>query len=133
LRAIGAARSPARVRVMMHEANARKMNAALGAINDAAIQDVIVLGRPGTMLEVREALRAGEVVGLLADRALANEVHGIASSSEAQYRELIGLITSYSNDFSRVQSANNERYQRIAREIQDLKAAAAAGGLQQNR
>jgi len=73
LRAIGAARSPARVRVMMHEANARKMNAALGALNDAAIQDVIVLGRPGTMLEVREALRAGEVVGLLADRALAND------------------------------------------------------------
>lgn len=72
-------------------------------------------------------------VTAVADRTLVNEVHGLASSSEAQYRELIGLITSYSNDFSRVQSANNERYQRIAREIQDLKAAAAAGGLQQNR
>ena len=73
LRAIGGARSPARVRVLMHEANARKINAALGAVNDAAARDVIVLGRPGTMLEVRDALRAGEIVGLLADRAVADD------------------------------------------------------------
>jgi len=32
-----------------------------------------VLGRPQTMLEVRDALRAGEIVGLLADRAVAHD------------------------------------------------------------
>jgi hypothetical protein len=82
---------------------------------------------------VKLAARQTPAVTTVSDRSLVNEVHGLATSSDAQYRELIGLITSYSNDFSRVQSVNNERYQRIAREIQDLKAAAAAGGLQQNR
>ena len=73
LRSIGAARSPARVRVLMHEANARKLNATLGAVSNAAGRDVIALGRPETMLEVRDALRAGEIVGLLADRAVAHD------------------------------------------------------------
>jgi len=73
LRSIGAARSPARVRVLMHEANARKLNATLGAVSKLASSDVIVLGRPETMLEVRDALAAGEIVGLLADRAVAND------------------------------------------------------------
>jgi hypothetical protein len=82
---------------------------------------------------VKLAARQTPAVTTVADRSLANEVHGLATSSDQQYRELIGLITAYSNDFSRVQSANNERYQRMAREIQDLKAAAAAGGQPQNR
>ena len=73
LRAIGGARSPARVRVLMHEDNARKLNATLGALDKSASQDVITLGRPQTMLEVRDALRAGEIVGLLADRAVAHD------------------------------------------------------------
>ncbi len=73
LRSIGAARSPARIRVLMHEANARKLNATLGAVSKFASQDVIVLGRPETMLEVRDALGAGEIVGLLADRAVAHD------------------------------------------------------------
>ena len=73
LRRIGALESPARVRVLMHEANARKINATLGAVNSTTGRDVIVLGRPETMLEVRDALRAGEIVGLLADRAVAQD------------------------------------------------------------
>jgi len=83
--------------------------------------------------KVKLAARQAPAAANVADPRLVNEVHGLASASEAQYRELIGLITSYSNDFSRVQSAYNERYQRMAREIQDLKAAAAAGGQQPNR
>ena len=73
LRSIGAARSPARIRVLMHEANARKLNATLSAVSEFASHDVIVLGRPETMLEVRDALGAGEIVGLLADRAVAHD------------------------------------------------------------
>ena len=73
LRSIGAAQSPARIRVLMHEANARKLNATLGAVSKSASRDVIVLGRPETMLEVRDALGAGEIVGLLADRAVAHD------------------------------------------------------------
>jgi predicted LPLAT superfamily acyltransferase len=61
------------IRVLMHEANARKLNATLGAVSKFASRDVIVLGRPETMLEVRDALGAGEIVGLLADRAVAHD------------------------------------------------------------
>jgi len=73
LRALGAKYSPARIRVLMHEANARKINVTLGALNPGAYQDVIVLGRAQTMLEVRDAVRSGEIVGLLADRAVADD------------------------------------------------------------
>jgi predicted LPLAT superfamily acyltransferase len=73
LRSIGAAQSPARVRVLMHEANARKLNETLGTVSKFASRDVIILGRPETMLEVRDALAVGEIVGLLADRAVAND------------------------------------------------------------
>src|SRR5205823_1491948 len=42
----------------------------LHALNAELPSQVIVLGRPNTMLEVRDALAAGEIVGLLADRAV---------------------------------------------------------------
>ena len=73
LRSLGATHSPARVRVLMHEANASKMNAALRSVNGNPARDIIALGRPETMLEVRDAVRAGEIVGLLADRAVADD------------------------------------------------------------
>jgi len=73
LRSLGATHSPARVRVLMHEANASKLNATLRAVNGTPSRDIIALGRPETMLEVRDAVRAGEIVGLLADRAVADD------------------------------------------------------------
>jgi len=68
LRAVADAGSPVEVSVLMHEANAR-----LKAIFDAMggpgrAGAVIPLGEPDSMLRVREALEAGGLVGLLADR-----------------------------------------------------------------
>lgn len=68
LRAVADAGSPVAVSVLMHEANAR-LKAILDALGgpDRA-EAVIPLGEPGAMLRVREALEAGGLVGLLADR-----------------------------------------------------------------
>jgi len=57
----------------MYEDNARKLNAVLHAINPALSQHVIELGKPDSMLKVRDALRRGEYVGILADRVIEGE------------------------------------------------------------
>jgi predicted LPLAT superfamily acyltransferase len=72
LRMLGDLGSPVRVRPMMHETGAR-----VPAIEDSLAPnraaDIIRLGRPQTLLEAREALQAGELVGILADRVFQAE------------------------------------------------------------
>jgi predicted LPLAT superfamily acyltransferase len=70
MRVLAHVRSPVRVRVLMHEANAGKLTSVFASLNSDVPRQVIALGRPETMLEVRDALRGGDVVALLADRAL---------------------------------------------------------------
>lgn len=62
-----------RVRALMVADHSRNMERILGRIDSSQQTEIIELGRRSTMLEVRDALAAGEMVGLLADRAL---VHG---------------------------------------------------------
>lgn len=73
LRAV--ARGPAglKVAMLMYEDNARKISATLQAINPAAGEDIIRLGQVDSMLEARDRLDRGDLVGMLADRALADE------------------------------------------------------------
>ncbi|MHA6830985.1 LpxL/LpxP family acyltransferase [Ralstonia pseudosolanacearum] len=73
VRALGRTRPGMRIAITMYEDNARKINAALAAINPAAKPDVIGLGRVDAMLKVREALDANSMVGMLADRTLLRE------------------------------------------------------------
>jgi predicted LPLAT superfamily acyltransferase len=73
LRAIGRAHGGLRVAMLMYPDNARKINATLQAINPAATQDLIPLGRPDSMLQVRDRLQAGDLVGMLADRGIGGE------------------------------------------------------------
>jgi predicted LPLAT superfamily acyltransferase len=70
LRAIGRRRPGLRVAMVMFEENARKINAALSAINPAAQQDIVALGHADSMLKVHELIEGGSVVGMLADRCL---------------------------------------------------------------
>ena len=70
LRAVGRRQPGLRVVMVMYEENARKLNAALNAINPAAQQDIVSLGHADSMLKVHELLEAGSVVGMLADRRL---------------------------------------------------------------
>lgn len=73
LRALGRTRPKLRVAIMMYEENARNVNAVLAGVNPAFTQDVISLGRPEAMLEAREYLDRGAMIGLLADRTLREE------------------------------------------------------------
>jgi len=57
----------------MYEDNARKINAQLAAINPHAKPEIIPLGRIETMLDIAERLDRGALVGMLADRTLADE------------------------------------------------------------
>lgn len=73
LRAMAHAHAHAPVAMLMYEENARKINAILNAINPGAHQDVVALGHPDSMLRARDKLDAGFLVGMLADRSLAND------------------------------------------------------------
>jgi predicted LPLAT superfamily acyltransferase len=73
LRAAGRHLAGHPVSMLMYEENARKINAALHAINPAASQDIVPLGRVDSMLVASERLEAGHLVGVLADRGLSGE------------------------------------------------------------
>jgi predicted LPLAT superfamily acyltransferase len=73
IRAIGRSQTGLRVAMAMYEENARKINQMLAAINPGAKQDVIGLGRIDSMLKINDALQEGAMVGMLADRTLADD------------------------------------------------------------
>ncbi|NML25835.1 acyl-CoA synthetase [Zoogloea sp. G-4-1-14] len=68
LRAIGRNRTDRAVCMLMHAENARKINSVLAAINPAATQDILPLGKLDSMLHLRDRLDAGQMIGVLADR-----------------------------------------------------------------
>ncbi len=61
------------VTMVMYEENARRINAALAALNPKATPRIIGLGRPDAMLQVQQALDDGQLVGFLADRTLGQQ------------------------------------------------------------
>lgn len=73
LRAVGRGRAGLKVAMLMYEENARKINATLEAINPCATEDIIPLGRLESMLEAREKLDQGYLVGMLGDRGLGDD------------------------------------------------------------
>jgi predicted LPLAT superfamily acyltransferase len=73
IRAQGRKGAQNRLAMVMHEDNARKINAMLAAINPEAAQNIISLGRVDSMLKVWEHLKEGYAIGILADRTTANE------------------------------------------------------------
>ena len=61
------------VALLMYENNARMISRVLQAINPLAAQEIIALGRIDSMLHLRDRLDQGVVVGMLADRTLADD------------------------------------------------------------
>ncbi len=72
-RAIGRQQPGLKVAMVMYEENARKLNAALAAINPAAVQEIIPLGQIDSMLRVQACLDEGMVLGVLGDRTLGGD------------------------------------------------------------
>jgi len=70
LRAIAVSDCPVPIRVLMHDRHAAKLARVLHRLNAALPAQVIPLGQPRTMLDVRDALARGEIVALLADRSM---------------------------------------------------------------
>lgn len=73
IRALGREKMAPPANMVMYEENARKLNSVLNALNPELAQRVIELGKPDSMLKVRDALRRGEFVGMLADRVIEGE------------------------------------------------------------
>jgi predicted LPLAT superfamily acyltransferase len=69
LRALAARDSPVRVRALMYRANSGHLTGLFERLNPALSDSVIEIGRIDAMLRVRECVAAGEMVGILADRA----------------------------------------------------------------
>ena len=72
-RAIGRNQPDLKVAMVMYEDNARKLNAALAAINPAAMLEIIPLGQIDSMLRVQSSLDDGAALGILSDRTLSGE------------------------------------------------------------
>ena len=75
--AVGASRQTSsnpdslKLAMLMYPDNAVRINAVLGAISEPRFRpEVIALGRPNSMLQLRDWLDAGGMAGLLADRTL---------------------------------------------------------------
>jgi predicted LPLAT superfamily acyltransferase len=77
LRAFGRG-SPVPVRPLMYRGTTAALSTFMEALDPAIRRDVIEIGTPTTMLQVRESLARGEIVGILADRAPPG-VHRFAS------------------------------------------------------
>ena len=73
IRSLGREARGLKVRMVMYEENAKKVNSVLQAINPALSQDVIGLGKIDSMMKVERALASGEFVGMLADRTIKGE------------------------------------------------------------
>jgi predicted LPLAT superfamily acyltransferase len=76
MRAVADAGSPVPLSILMHESNAARVKSFFDALGgEARAAAIIPLGRPDSMLRVREALDRGELVGLLADRTPGGAPH----------------------------------------------------------
>ncbi len=67
-RAVGRRRQDRPISLLMYEENARKIRAALAAINPRLAAEVIGLGRLDSLITVADRLQRGHFIGVLADR-----------------------------------------------------------------
>jgi predicted LPLAT superfamily acyltransferase len=73
MRALGRGRGDLPIKILMYVDNAERLNAVLSDLNPQVMANVIPLGRPDAMLEVRDWIERGGIVGVLADRSTEGE------------------------------------------------------------
>lgn len=69
LRALARNHPQLKVSIAMYPGNAQRIQSVLAAINPQLVQDIIAIGQLDSMLTVRDRIRSGALVGILADRA----------------------------------------------------------------
>lgn len=67
--------SPVPVRPLMYRSNSPGMTALLDRLDPDLTRAIIPLGEPDSMMRAREAIERGEIIGILADRAVAGDRH----------------------------------------------------------
>lgn len=87
LRAIGRRHEHLKISILMYPDNALKMNAALQAINPAALDEIIPLGHIDSMLKAENRLQQGHIICMLADRSL--------SGDTSQYQSFLGKVAPF--------------------------------------
>ena len=73
VRAVGLSRQHIEIRVLMDEQNAPLIRHLIQELNPAVAETVIQVGGAGTMLQVKECLDRGGVVGIMGDRVMQND------------------------------------------------------------
>ena len=89
-RAIGRRQPDLRVAMVAYEANARKINASMAAINPALAGGTVGLGSLDAMLKVRGLLDEGVFVGMLGDRTPGGEATEVVEFLGAPARFPLG-------------------------------------------
>jgi len=86
MRTLGRRQPGLRVAMAMYEANARKINAILAALNPQLNADIVPLGQIDAMLQIAQRLEHGAFVGVLGDRTLGDEpVQAVTLLGERAY------------------------------------------------
>jgi predicted LPLAT superfamily acyltransferase len=70
---VGSSEKKLSINMVMHVDDGARLGSLMLGRQSALPYKVIALGQPGAMLQVKECLERGEVVGILADRVYANE------------------------------------------------------------
>ena len=70
---VGGSEKKLTINMVMHVDDSARLGSLMLGREPSLPYKVIALGRPGSMLQVRECLARGEVVGILADRVYADE------------------------------------------------------------
>jgi predicted LPLAT superfamily acyltransferase len=73
LRTLGMFKKSLPINVLMHEANANKLNSIFHALNPEIKPHIIAMGRPDTLLKVHECIERKEIVGMLGDRTFTSD------------------------------------------------------------
>lgn len=73
LRSFGMGKRNLPVNILFHKINSQKITQLLHAINPKIAMSVIDIGRPDTIIKVKEKIENGEVVGILGDRITGGE------------------------------------------------------------
>ena len=73
VRAVGLSRRHIEIRVLMDEQNAPLIRGLIHELNPAAAETVIQVGGADTMLQVKECLDRGGVVGIMGDRVMQDD------------------------------------------------------------